>query len=109
MTSHLLPIDLDSVRRLADYVKRLGDRFPGIWPRLDRLRGVFATDVTGLPAHWYLPFSAVAHALNSVLTEMDRAGLNPPRVQAAMVNNCRLPHHARCLQVRCDVVQCVGR
>jgi hypothetical protein len=85
MTPQLLPDEQDNVRSLTAFVKRAGEQFPGIWPRLDRLRGEFASNVSGFPAHWYLPCDAVAQALHSVLREASHAGLNPPRVRPATV------------------------
>lgn len=86
MTSHLPPSDHDHVRSPADYVKRVGERFRGIWPELDRLRGELATNVRDFPAHWYLPFHAVAQAPDLALIEMGRAGLNSPQFSFATVN-----------------------
>jgi hypothetical protein len=54
MTHQLPPVDQDSARPPADFVKRAGQRFPGIWPELDRLRGELVTHVRDFPAHWYL-------------------------------------------------------
>jgi len=86
MTPQLPPVNQDSDRLPADFVKRVGQRFPGIWPRLDRLRGELVTHVSDFPAHWYLPFHAVARTMDSALMEMGRAGLNPPRIAPATVN-----------------------
>jgi hypothetical protein len=86
MTSHSPPVDQDGARPPVDFVKRVGQRFPGIWPELDRLRGELLTHVTDFPAHWYLPFHAVARTMDSALMEMGRAGLNPPRFTIATVN-----------------------
>jgi hypothetical protein len=55
MTSHLPPVDPDSARPPADFVKRVGQRFPSIWQELDRLRGELLTHVRDFPAHGYLP------------------------------------------------------
>jgi hypothetical protein len=86
MTSRLPSGDSDRVRQPADFVKYVGARFPGIWPELDRLRGALVTHFKDFPAHWYLPFHAIAHTMDSVLMQMGRAGLNPPRITFATVN-----------------------
>jgi hypothetical protein len=54
MTSHLPPVDQDSGRPSTDLVKRFGQRSPGIWLELDRLRGELLTHVRDFPAHCYL-------------------------------------------------------
>jgi len=35
MPPHVPPVDQDSGRPPADFVKRAGQRFPGIWPELE--------------------------------------------------------------------------
>ena len=70
----------------AECVRRVGQHFPDIWPRLDRLRVKHADGAHGFPDHWYLPFNGIVPVLDELLEEMAQAGARVGNVPGATVN-----------------------
>lgn len=58
----------------AECVRRVGQHFPEIWPRLDRLRVKYADGAHCFPDHWYLPFNGIVAVLDELLEAMAQAG-----------------------------------
>ena len=70
----------------AECARRVGLHFPGIWPRLDRLRAKYADGAHGFPDHWYLPFNGIVPVLDELLEEMAQAGARVGNVPGTTVN-----------------------
>jgi hypothetical protein len=70
----------------AERVRRVGQHFPDIWPRLDRLRVKYADGAHCFPDHWYLPFNGIVPVLDELLEEMAQAGAQVGNVPGVTVN-----------------------
>ncbi|WP_071774839.1 AcrVA2 family anti-CRISPR protein [Burkholderia ubonensis] len=75
------PTDLKGYSPL-DCVVGVSRKFPELFAQLDRLRAMALAygSPWSMPPHWYLPFHTTAKAVNDLLGQMDRLGMDVRRV-----------------------------